>query len=530
MRIIYINGVIDTITNGLKEAFVVENKKFIYVGSTKEALQYQTKESQIVDLQQKYVTAGFNDSHMHVLNYGYTLTMCPLAKVKSITELKQTLKAYIQKEKITKGAFVKGRGWNHDFFEDEKRFPTRQDLDEVSLDHPILITRTCGHIAICNTKALEIFDIDENTPQVEGGYFDVKTGVFKENAIDLINAKMPQPTVEQIKEMLKRAFKSLNQYGITSAQSDDLLVFENYHDILEAYHQLEQEQAMSVKIYEQSHFTSLESLKQFIDEGYHTGVGNDYFKIGPLKMMADGSLGARTALLLEPYQDDQTTKGIQVYDTQTLNEMVDYASTHGMQVAIHAIGDGALEMVLQAYENTLAKHPRSNHRHGVVHCQISNPSQLERFKNLQLQAYIQSIFLDYDVMIVEDRVGKRANSSYAFKTFYDFNHASNGSDCPVELPDVLKGMQCAITRCSTKGIGPYLLNQALHVHEALQSFTLNGAYASFEEKVKGSIEVGKVADFVVLSENLHQIDPFKFVEVDVLKTYVDGNCVYAKEE
>ena len=207
--------------------------------------------------------------------------------------------------------------------------------------------------------------------------------------------------------------------------------------------------------------------------------------------------------------------------------MVDYASSHGMQVAIHSIGDKSADMIIEAYERTLTRHPRTDHRHGIVHCQITRPDILDKFKELELQAYIQSIFLDYDIMIVEERVGhERAQTSYAFKTLFDVSHASNGSDCPVELPDVLKGMQCAVTRCSTHGQGPYIPSQALSVEEAIQSFTIHGAYASFEENLKGSIEVGKAADFVVLEQSPFKTDTDKIKDIKVCATYLNGRCIY----
>ena len=534
MKKIYINGDIYTITQGYVNSFVEEDGRFIYVGDQEGALSYQEEGSEMIDLDKCFVTAGFNDSHMHVLHYGNTLTLANLANAtKSLKEILECLKEHIEIYNIPENSWVKGWGWNNDYFEDVHRFPKRYDLDQVSTKHPIVITRACGHICVCNSKALEMLGLDETLTSVEGGEFEIENsklnGIFKENAIELITNGIPKPSVQEIKIMLQHAFSSLNAYGITSAQTDDFLVFGDKDHVLEAYKQLEKEGKMTVKIYEQSQVTNLEDLKEFIDAGYSTGVGSSYFKIGPLKLLIDGSLGARTALMSEPYNDDPMVKGIKTFDQDTLNEMVDYASSNKMQVAIHAIGDQACEMVLDSYKYTLEKNPRQNHRHGIVHCQITRPDQLERFKQMKLQAYIQSIFLDYDIKIVEDRIGKKkSESSYAFKTLFDYNHASNGSDCPVELPNVLNGIQCAVTRKTLNGEGPYVIKEALSVEEALESYTINGAYASFEENEKGSIEVGKVADFVLLDQNPMKQDIYKIKDIQVLKTYVDGKCVYSK--
>ena len=220
--------------------------------------------------------------------------------------------------------------------------------------------------------------------------------------------------------------------------------------------------------------------------------------------------------------------GIKLEVSKKLDEMVELAHKNNMQVAIHAIGDKAMDMVVNSIEKALDKYPRDNHRHGVVHCQLTTSDLLNRFRDLKLHAYIQSIFLDYDINIVEDRIGvDRAKTSYNFNTLFNETTMSNGSDCPVELPNVLNGIYCAVTRKTLNGKGPFLPNQALSVKDAILSFTRNGAYASFEEDIKGDIAVGKAADFVLLSDNLLDIDVDKIKDVKVLNTFLDGSCVYS---
>lgn len=531
MKKIFINGNIYTVTHGFVEAMVIEDSKFIYVGNNLVALTYQHGNYKIIDLKDSFVTAGFNDSHMHVLNYGNTLQMAMLADyTSSIKEVKDYLKSYIQTNAIEDGKWVKARGWNHDYFIDEKRFINRYDLDEVSLTHPIIATRACGHVAVCNSKAIELLNLealnDIEDGEIERDENGKLTGVFKENAISLI--KLPLPTVEEIKTMLITSCKSLNSYGITSAQSDDFSTFENYEDIIEAYHQLENEGKLTVKIYEQAYLPTKKAISKFIDDGYHTGIGSEMFKIGPLKLLVDGSLGARTAHLSRPYEDDHTTSGIQIYSQKDLNEIVEYANEQDMQIAIHAIGDQAIENVINAYENALTICPKSEHRHGIVHVQITRKDLLSRMSKLKLHAYIQSIFLDYDISIVHKRLGMRADDTYAFKTLYETCTASNGSDAPVELPNVLKGMQCAITRKSINGVEQFNLSESLTREDVIDSFTLKGAYTSFEENIKGSIEVGKKADFVILDKNIFDVHANEIKDIQVLKTYLNGNLVYSK--
>jgi len=535
MKTIYYNGIIDTITNGIKEAFVVEDGQFIYVGDNKTAKEFYQENDVVIDLENKYVTAGFNDSHMHLLGYGFALSQIDLSlSTTSLQELLDAIKeVVIDKQYI--GTWLRGRGWNQDYFEDQKRFPTRYDLDLVSKDIPIYITRACGHVCVVNSKALELANVTKDTKQIKGGHFDVDhqnepLGIFRENAISLINNKISPPTKEEVKEMIKKACISLNKYGVTTCQTDDFTVFDcDYKEIIKAYQELEKEQLLTVKVYEQSQFKNIHSLKQYYQDTYKDFKASHYFNLGPLKLLGDGSLGARTAYLNEPYQDEQNNYGIAIYSEEELYTMMGFANKVGMQIAIHSIGDGIMDRILNVYERILKENPSTQHRHGIIHCQIMNQKQVKKMKELNLIAYIQSIFLDYDIQIVYDRVGKRADTSYCYKTLYqELRCLSNGSDAPVEKPSVVKGIQCAITRKTIRKQGPYLEKEALTLKEALASYTIKGAYASFEEDKKGSIEYNKVADFVILEENPYEVANEHIHLIKVWKTFVDGKCVYCK--
>lgn len=501
------------IYNNSGDCFVVENNIFTYIGYFKDI---NFKDAELIDLNGAYVYPGFNDSHMHVVNYGKFLDNVSLYEHTS--SLKDVLEE-LSKHKERK--YIIGRGWNHDYFSDDKHFPTKEELDSISLDIPIVITRACGHISIANSKAIElsgIIDGDEN--------IDLEKGIFKENSVYELYKGLPKVTKDDIKKYILNAQKKMNAYGITSCQSDDFLsASSNYIDALKALEELNAEQKLTVRIYEQAQFLNLNEFKEFIDEGYYTGKGDNFFKIGPLKIIGDGSLGARTALLSKPYHDDDSTKGIQVCPTKELYELMDYADNHNFQIAIHTIGDGILDIILAKYQEFDCK----KKRHGIVHCQISRKDQLEKIDELGLQAYIQTIFLDYDSNIIYDRVCKDiADTSYSFKTLYNVAHASNGSDCPVEFCDCLKGMQLSITRTPINGNKAYNLAEALSPAEAINSFTINGAYASFEEKIKGEIKANMLADFVILDKSIENSDPYKIKDINILRTYVDGKEVYRK--
>ena len=531
MKTAYIHGQVYTGTLPLKQAFLVEDGKFLAVGSDEEIL--AIKPDQTTNLNNQFVCAGFHDSHMHLLNLGQALSVAPLHLY---TGSLQEMIVCLQHMKPGRGGWILGRGWNQDLFKDVSRMPNRFDLDQVSTEFPVCAVRACGHAMVVNSKALEILGITANTPQLPGGEIVMEdgqpNGILFDNAMDLVYAAVPAPTKEDIRQMLRAAAAMLNSYGITSCQSDDYCVFQNvpWKVINEAYQELEAAGQLTVRVYEQANFTNIASLSSFIDAGNNTGIGTEFFRIGPLKMLGDGALGARTAFLTKPYADAPDTRGLSVFTAEVFDEMIGYANAKGMQVAVHCIGDACLDLVLNSIEKALAEHPRQDHRHGIVHCQITRPDQLERIAKLNLHVYAQSIFLDYDLHIVEDRVGKDlAQSSYSWKTLMNKGATvSNGSDCPVEMPNVMGGIQCAVTRCDLKGNGPYLPDEAFTLQEALDSFTKMGAKASFEETIKGEIKPGMLADFVVLGENPFETEPDKLKDIPILATYLGGNRVYSK--
>ena len=536
MRTIYYNGAVYTGALPLVQSFGEEDGRFFFAGSNEEAVALKREGDRLVDLQGRFVCSGFNDSHMHLLSYGSSLRMAQLAdRTGSLSDMLNCLREFRNSRTFRENAWLQGRGWNQDYFADTDRMPNRHDLDKVSTDIPICAVRACGHCLVVNTKALTLLGIGANTPQPAGGRIGMEEGEpdgrFFDNAMDLIYEAIPAPDKEEVKEMMLAACRSLNAYGVTSSQTDDYCAFHNvpWPLVNEAYRELEAEGRLTVRVYEQSNFTSLESLKAFVEAGNRTGTGSSLFKIGPLKMLGDGALGARTAYLGRPYADDPSTCGIPVFSQEVMDEMVGYANAQGMQVAVHAIGDACLDRVLTAYERAMASHPRKDPRHGIVHCQITRPDQLAKIGRMGLHVYAQSIFLDYDIHMVKERVGEElASTSYSWKTLMETGATvSNGTDCPVELPDALACIQCAVTRKTLKDqIGPYLPDQAFTVKEALDSYTCGGAYASFEENIKGKISPGMLADFVVLEENPFETPPEKLREIPVRETYLGGRKVY----
>lgn len=541
MDLILSNGKIRTLNDKypIVEAVAIKGNRIQNMGMSEDMLKLKTDDTKVIDLQGKTVVPGFNDSHMHLVNYGYTLMQVDLNSVRSMDELQSEILSYIDENKIESGSWIRARGWNHDYFNGEKRFPNRHDLDKISSDYPIVATRTCGHVTCVNSKALEVLNITKNTPQVDGGHFDLDEsgeplGIFRENALSMVYDALPNPTVKEIKQMIVNAVSDMNVQGITSAQTDDFesLPGKNYDNVMKAYLELKDEGKLTMRVYEQYLIPDIDTLKKFFNEGYGTGWGDEIFKIGPLKLLLDGSIGARTAALNEPYSDDPSTMGILTTTMENLCEIVNLAHENNNQIAIHGIGDKAMYMAIDAIEKSLSKTPNPDHRHGIVHAQITDQHILNKLSELNMVTYIQPFFLDYDWKIVKDRVGEqREKTSYNWKTMLEKNIAiSCGSDAPVDSLNVMYGIYEAVTRKDMDG-NPntgWLTDQSLTVEEALTGYTMGGAYTSFEENIKGSIEPGKLADMVVLSEDIFRISKDSIKDVKIDMTIFDGKIVYKR--
>ena len=535
MRTIYTGGQVFTGALPLAEAFIVADGRFLAVGTDAEILALRQEGDAIVPLEGCFVCPGFNDSHMHLLNYGNTMEMCDLtgAATASLAALQDALRAFAAEHP---DGWLLGRGWNQDYFSPAGDIPTRHDLDAISADRPICITRCCGHCLTVNTRALELLDLDATTPVPEGGAIDVDaegnlTGVFRDTAMVLVQSRLPKPTRDDMKRMIRTACKALNSVGVTSCQSDDFCCFENvdWRDVLAAFQEVEQEGGLTVRVYEQSQFTNMQTLQAFLDMGYTTGVGSELFKIGPLKMLGDGSLGARTAYLSQSYADAPGEKGIAIFTQEQFNDMVALARSRNMSAAIHAIGDGILDRVLNAYEYAAKLYPDADVRSGVVHVQLTRPDQLKRMKELGLHAYVQTIFIDYDSHIVHERAGEElAGTSYAFREMQQLGiTVSNGTDCPVENPNPMRGLQCAVTRQPLDGsLPPYRPEEAMSIENALQIYTAGGAYASREEDVKGRIAPGMLADFAILAQSPFDVPTGDIHRIQTRAVYLAGRCVH----
>jgi len=508
------------------------------IGSNDEILALKNDSTELIDLKGKTVIPGLNDSHLHLLFYAIELGRVALHGVKSIDEIIERVKAFIKVNNIPPGTPVMGWGWNQNFFEGEKINPSRYDLDKASDKHPIFVARACGHVGCANSAMIKYFSIDKNTPEVPGGEIvrdkdGEPTGIFTENAKAIFRTIQVFNT-EEIEELIIRALPHYAKLGITSVHSDDFGDATPYKSVYEAYVNLVKAGKLTVRVNEKCRVPGLENYKIMLNDLPHVdGDVAPYFKLGPVKIMADGSLGGRTAFMKEDYHDDPGNRGIPIYSHEEFDAIVELVHNMGRQVAIHAIGDETMQWCMDAIKKAQAKNPKNDIRHAIVHCQITDMPLLKEFKENNIVAYIQPIFIHTDWSTVASRVGEaKASTSYAFKTLKDMGvPIPFGTDSPVDPLDPFANIYCAVTRKDLSGKPEQGFNpkEALSVEEAVYAYTADGAYTSYEEDKKGKLKAGMFADAVVLTKDIFTINPMEIPKTKVDMTVFDGKVIYRLE-
>ena len=497
-------------------AVAVQNNRIIAVGSNSEIRKQVGKGTRIVDATHKTVVPGLVDCHVHMTEFGFFLQSPDLKSVQSIKEVQQRLREHASKTRGT--GWILGGRWDHEKFA-EKRYPTRWDLDAAVPDRPIFLVRVCGHIRVANSEALQLAGITEKTV-VDAGQIELDettgqpSGILEENAMQLIWDKVPRPSLEALEEASLLACTKAVEAGLTGVH----WITESTDEI-QAIMNLNFEGKLPLRVYVG---VPPELLDRRANLHLSTRAPNGKVKMGFVKLFADGSLGSRTAALKEPYADDPSSNGLLLHPQKELYQLVLKAHKAGLQLAVHAIGDRAVERVLDAYEEALKQFPRKDHRHRIEHCIILNPELIKRMKNLGLIASVQPHFIVSDFWLV-DRVGKeRARWAFPFKTLMKEGVVIiSGSDCPVVNISPLLGVWAAVARRDS---------ESLNVEEVLKTYTLNAAYADFDEAERGTIEVGKLADFTILSDDLFSVEPDMIKKIKVETTIVDGKIVYSHQE
>jgi hypothetical protein len=511
-----VNGNIVTMDRKVRnaEAVAVVGERIARVGKNSDVKPLITKATKILDLHGKTVIPGMIDTHIHFVDYGLSLERIDLRGVGSVAEIKERVASKARKTRA--GVWILGRGWDQERLK-EKRYPNRYDLDMAAPQNPVLLNRVCGHICVTNSLGLQAAGITKETPAPQGGQIDVDpktcepTGVLRDEAMQLVWRHVAPPTRAELVAAIEAASRSALSSGLTSVHA--LLRDSSY---VEALQEAEATGKLGVRVYTGIPVGLLDHL---IGLGIKTGFGDEWLRVGCIKILLDGSLGGRTASLKEPYADDPSNRGLLLYREEELRQLVGKAHDAGYQLAIHAIGDQAIELALNAIEEAQAKNPRKDHRHRIEHASIISPEQIEKMSRMKVIASVQPAFVTSDFWAV-DRVGKsREKWIYPFKTLFRKVMASAGSDCPVERLNPMEGIWAAVTR------GGFQPSERLEVSQILKMYTVNGAYASFEEDIKGSISEGKLADMVVLSKDPFKVPIEKLKSIKVEKVIIGGRIV-----
>ncbi|HUU07409.1 MAG TPA: amidohydrolase [Thermoplasmata archaeon] len=506
---VFYNGKVLTFSTDKKtaRAIAVADGEIISIGTDVEIRRSAPRGCEKVDLGGKLVVPGFIDCHTHFIQMGVDSLSVDLSATGSLDQAMGLMRAAALK--IRKGEWIIATNWSESRW-DGGRFVSRADLDECCPDHPAVAHRVCGHMSTVNSNAIKRIGIDRTTPGAETDSTGNPTGIMKEAGVSVVRAAAA-PTPEMKMKGLQLAIRKAHSLGVTSVQDNGSV------DDFPVLRRAERDGKLGVRVWFNTPCSELQSLLRL---GVSTGFGSERLKLGGLKIFCDGALGARSAALSEPFADDPGNSGMFVHPVDELNEMVGKADEAGIQLAIHAIGDEGIEVAISSIERALDVSRRNDHRHRIEHLELPRPDHIKRMGRRKMIASMQPNFVGewsgIDGMYVERLGPERAGMNNPFKEVLGAKvRLVFGSDCMPFSP--IYGIRSAVNASYP--------SQRLNVEEAFLSYTRNAAYASFEENRKGTISTGKVADFIVLSDDPFH-DPDALDSLSVLKTVVGGEVVF----
>ena len=528
-------GVVDKAAfNAIKraQALAVRGDRIQAVGENAEILKLKGPNTQVIDLGGKFMMPGFNDAHTHLAQGGFQALHVNLVGTRSLDEFRERIRANV--ESAAPGAWILGGGWDENLWP-VKAVPTRWDVDEVSAGHPVFLDRVDGHIAVANTRALQLASITIASRDPKGGKIDRDSngqpnGILRETARQAITDAIPPPTHDERRGAMERALAEAARSGVTSIQ-DNSGDWDDFH-VLE---EIEKNGKLTARISEWLPFN--DSVEQLETKRKAHPASDPMLDTGMLKGFMDGSLGSRTAALIEPYSDDPKNSGLPGYDAAKLNEMTKERVLAGFQVGLHAIGDKGAQLALDAFaeaektakeKKVKAANGGEDYRLRIEHAQVVTPLQIVKFRDLKVIASMQPSHLLSDMKWAQARLGeKRAAHSYAWDEFLKRGVTlAFGTDYPVEPIAPFRGLYSATTRKSEDGKQEYFPEQKISMDQAIAAYTTGSAFAEFSEKQKGLIVPGMLADFVVLDRDITAVVPQKLLATRVVRTVVGGKTVY----
>ncbi len=521
--------------HGFAEAIALWGGKVLATGPAHEIADLIGPQTQVIDLAGRLATPGLNDAHMHLLPYGAAMDEVDLrpAAAPTLATLLDALRT--RARETPPGEWVIGRGYDH-FRLDTGRHPTRDELDAALPDHPVWIVRTDGHLAVANTMALARAGIDENTPSPPGGLIEKRdgrlTGLLAETAREPVLAVLPRADIAALTGFIERGGRDLLAHGITSCMEAAVGIRDGWLE-MQAYQKAHRENRLPLRVYAcLMGDVTRNLLPEAEAAGMCTGGGDARLRTGPVKIFTDGSAGGRTAAMTKPYLGGgPEDTGILCLSSDQLTQMVDDAHRAGWQMAIHAIGDAAIDQVLDAYEAAIGATPDPQRRHRIEHCGWLRPDQMARMRQMHVLPAPQPAFLywfgDLYLTLAEP---ERVAASHPMRTWIENGlQPSASTDCPVVAINPLVNLYTMVTRRTEKGT---LLGaeQVLTLEEALHAYSFAGAYASREETIKGRLLPGQLADIVVFDRDLFRIAPEEIPHAACDITILDGRVVHCREE
>lgn len=501
------------------QAMAIHGDSIIAIGSNKEVLKFKDNHTQIVNAKEKFVYPGFIDSHVHLLMGGNALLSVELRDANTKEEFIRRIQAYAKT--LEPGQWILEGNWDHTLWGGE--LPKKEWIDSFTENNPVALYRLDGHMILANTAALKLAGINKNTTHIEGG--EIKrnangepTGVLKDNAMFPVLNKIPLMTEAQKKKAIQAASTYLLSNGVTTVHDvDSLGTFKT------AYNMLKQGE-LTIRIY------AANQLKKWKELNAKPNQNSVWLSSGLLKGFVDGSLGSHTASFKEPYTDKPDDSGFFLQPEEELYQLISEADKAKHQITIHAIGDNAINKQLNIYDRVSHENGDYDRRFRIEHVQHISPDDVKRLAALNVIASMQPYHAIDDGRWAEELIGpERIKTTYAFKTLLDANtKLVFGSDWPVAPASPLLGIYAASTRRTIDGKNPdgWVPDQKISVSQALKAYTTNAAYGSFDENHKGSLAVGKLADFVILNKNILEIDPVSIPDVQVLETYVGGKKMF----
>ncbi|MEE9169895.1 MAG: amidohydrolase [bacterium] len=529
--LVLIDGIIRTVDESQPnaEAVAVWQDLFLAVGTTAEIRQLIGDQTRVIDLDGKLVLPGFNDNHTHFVEGGFWLTGVKLKDAADQEEFGRRLAA--KSKELPAGAWITGGTWDHDNWPGGE-LPTAELIDRYVPDRPVFVSRYDGHMSVANSLALRLAAVTSRTADPSGGVIVRKSGsrepagVLKDTAQDLVYRVIPQPSDVEIRQAIEAALAEARRVGVTSLQDMSL-----NSTSLKIYQDLLREGKLTARI---DGRWPLNRWQELADLGLMHNFHDQYWiKIGGLKGFVDGSLGSSTALFFDPYVQDPNTRGVYVISPEELTQSILAADRAGLHVAVHAIGDSANSVLLGIYSEVIEKNGPKDRRFRIEHAQHIQPREFERFAELGVIACVQPYHAIDDGRWAIKRIGhERCKTTYAFRTFLDSSvKMCFGSDWTVAPLNPILGIDAAVTRRTTDGANPegWFPEQKITVEEAIEAYTLSSAYAAFDEEIKGTITPGKLADMVVLSQDILTIPVNDIVKSEVVYTVVGGKVVYQKQ-